>query len=448
MCKRSVLTTLCRAALIGAILTSTAAVAQSTGPAAVREVTVDRNGYAGELALALGGSQILRFAEPVGRVFLANPEIGDIVPLNDRTLYVLGRKPGSTSLTVLRKGRDGSPIAAMDVRVGFDVAGLQRDLSEVLPAERIEVRPGGDGVILSGVVSSSAAAAAAAQIAERYAPGKIVNLTSVRAAEQVMLSVRVAEVRRSALQKLGLTGVNALWDLSGSTVLNPGSFSTEAFANLFGRTTVGAVSVDAVIDALERKGVATTLAEPTLIALSGETANFFAGGEFPVPVAQNVADGKVQTTIEFKQYGVSVGFTPTVAGQSINLVVAPEVSNLDKDNAIVAQGFSIPAITTRRTKTTVELRDGQSFAIAGLIRREFADNLRGLPGASKLPVFGALLRSSAFEKQETEVLIVVTARLAKPTADQPRLPTDGFKAPTGPDLLLNGKVEAAPTAKP
>jgi pilus assembly protein CpaC len=420
------------------------AAAQAPDPTAqVREVTADANGYGGELVLASGGSRVLRFDEPVGRVLLGDPDVADVVPLSDRSVYILGRKQGTTSVTVMRAGGKGAPLAAMDVKVGFDIDGLRRNLKEVLPGEPVEVRAGGDGVILSGVLSSSAAAAGAAAVAERYAPTKVVNLTSVKAAEQVMLSVRVAEVQRNALQQLGVTGVSGLWEQGANTLTAaPGAANNEAFANMLLKATVGTVDLNVTIDALERKGVATTLAEPNLVALSGETADFFAGGEFPLPVAQNVSNGQVQTTIQFKPYGVSVAFTPTVVGDTINLAVAPEVSAVDKENAVVAQGFSIPGVTTRRAKTTVELRNGQSFAIAGLIRRDFTDSLRGLPGAARLPVFGALFRSTAWQNRETEVVIIVTARLADPTtADKLKVPTDVTQGPSPTGLWLKARTE-------
>jgi pilus assembly protein CpaC len=193
----------------------------------------------------------------------------------------------------------------------------------------------------------------------------------------------------------------------------------------------------------------TTLAQPTLVALSGETANFFAGGEFPIPVAVDDGNGDdLRITIEFKQFGVAVAFTPTVIGDTINLHVAPEVSALDRNNAIRLFGTEIPALTTRRAQTTVELRDGQSFAIAGLIRRDFTDGVDGLPGAARIPFFGALFRSSSFEREESEVVIIVTARRARPTTlDRLATPTDLFNAPSQFQLFWMGQVEGAPMTR-
>jgi pilus assembly protein CpaC len=433
--------------LLGATLLGVAAPA-ATQPAAavddrvVREVVADGTGYGGQLALPLGGSQILRFDQRIGRVMIGDPKVADVIPLGDRTLYVLGKGAGVTSLTVIST-TSGQPLATLDLQVGFDVAGLQRAIGQMLPGEQVRVSAQGDGLVLSGVASSSAAAARAAALAERYAAGKVVNLMAVTGPEQVMLSVHVAEVQRSALRQLGITSLNGLWDTTNALGLPAQTLNPNALLNLFGRTMIGEnVTVDALFNALETKGYASTLAEPTLTALSGETAVFFAGGEFPVPVPQLSAGAVNQITIDYKQYGVSVDFTPTVFGDTINLVVSPEVSALDRENSVVLQGFRIPGITTRRARTTVELRNGQSFAIAGLIRREFSDSLRGLPGASALPVLGALLRSTAYQNNETEVVIIVTAHLAKPT-DRKNfiLPTDTRQAPGLGELLLNGVVD-------
>jgi pilus assembly protein CpaC len=203
-----------------------------------------------------------------------------------------------------------------------------------------------------------------------------------------------------------------------------------------------------VLDALERRGVVTTLAQPTLVALSGETANFFAGGEFPIPVAASGDSNDRRITLEFKQFCVAVAFTPTVVGDTINLAVAPEVSALDRNNSIRLFGTEIPALTTRRAQTTVELRSGQSFAIAGLIRRDFTDNASGIPGVSRMPVLGALFRSTRFERQESEVVIIVTARRAEPTTmDELSLPTDLFSAPSQFQLFWLGQTEGVTQAR-
>lgn len=448
------------AKLLSTLLATTAMLsATGVGPAAqaqpyvpdnsVRDVVADEAGYGGQVALAVGGSRILRFRQPIGQVMVGNPKVGDVIPLGERTLYVMGKASGATNLTVMP--RVGStPLATLDMRVGYDVDNARRAMREVLPGEQLDVSARGDGLVLTGTLSSSAGIARAAALAEQYAPGHVVNLMSVRGAEQVMLSVRVAEVQRTALQQLGLNNINALWDKTGSLTFAAPILNSDAVVNLIGRSTSGDWTFQTLFDALERKGFASTLAEPNLVALSGETAVFFAGGEFPIPVPQTGAGVNNTITIEYKQYGVSIGFTPTVYGDTINLAVAPEVSALDPANSIVLQGFRIPGITTRRAKTTVELRNGQSFAIAGLIRREFSDNMRGIPGASRVPIFGALMRSTGYQNNETEVVIIVTAHLAKPTDKRNLLaPTDLRQGPSEADLYLTGATDRAiPASRP
>jgi pilus assembly protein CpaC len=431
------------AALLSAgLLLQPAAFAQSAD-------NIEHAAVTGGIGVPVGGSQILRFDRPVGRIYLGNSEVADVIALTDRSIYLLGREAGTSSLTIMERGQRSTPLATYTVQVGVDALGLRRTLHEVMPDENVEVRLAGDGLVLSGAVSSSATAERATAIAQRFAADRIVNSMTIEAAEQVMLEVRVAEVRRRELAAMGLrTNIN--WANSGDVAsLVSGIINPDAFAVLSGTVTTGDFTIKAVLDALEQRGVVTTLAEPTLVALSGETANFFAGGEFPIPVAVTDDSNDLRITIEFKQFGVSVAFTPTVIDDTINLHVAPEVSALDENNSIRINGTVIPALTTRRAQTTVELRDGQSFAIAGLIRRDFTDNIDGIPGASRMPILGAIFRSSRFEREESEVVIIVTARRAHPTTlDQLRLPTDLFNAPSSFGLFWMGQVEGERMERP
>ncbi|QGZ96592.1 type II and III secretion system protein family protein [Terricaulis silvestris] len=399
--------------------------------------------HTGGIGLPVGGAQILRFDRPVGRVYLGNSEVADVIALTDRSIYLLGKEAGTSSLTIMERGERAVPLATYTVQVGVDALGLRRTLHDVMPDEEVEVRLAGDGLVLSGAVSSSAAADRATLIAQRFAADRVVNSMTISAAEQVMLEVRVSEVQRNELTAMGLS-TNVLWQNGADAAqLLSGVINPDAFGLLAGSVVSGDYTIDAVLDALERRGVVTTLARPTLVALSGETANFFAGGEFPIPVAADDDEDSRRITIEFKQFGVSVAFTPTVVGDTINLHVAPEVSALDRNNGIRLNGTDIPAITTRRAQTTVELRDGQSFAIAGLIRRDFTDSVSGLPGVSRMPILGALFRSTRFERQETEVVIIVTAHRAHPTTlDRLVTPTDLFNAPSQFQLFWGGQVEA------
>lgn len=441
-----------RVASLAAALISAALLFQPTASAQTSNAG-DHAVAAGSIGVPVGGSQILRFDRPVGRVYLGNSEVADVIALTDRSIYLLGKRAGASSLTIMERGERSTPMATYMVQVGVDVIGLRRSLHDIMPNENIDVRLAGDGVILSGAVSSSAAAERAASIATRYAADRVVNSMTIAAAEQIMLEVRVAEVQRNALTAFGISNAGAIWQNGFSSTLDPtdllsGIVSPGAFATLQGVGVTGDYTLSGVLDALERRGVVTTLAQPTLVALSGETANFFAGGEFPIPVAVSDNGGQ-RVTIEFKQFGVSVAFTPTVIGDTINLAVAPEVSALDRNNSVRLFGTEIPALTTRRARTTVDLRDGQSFAIAGLIRRDFTDGLTGLPGASRMPVLGALFRSTRFERQESEVVIIVTARRAHPTTlDQLSLPTDRFSAPSEFQLFLGGQVEGVSQTRP
>ena len=391
-----------------------------------------------ELAVPVNKSHILRVDQPFAQVSVGNPKIADLVVLNDRSLYVLGREAGATNVTLYDSRHQ--PLGVVDVVVGFDADGLKTRLHDVMPAEHLEVRPGRDALILGGQVSSNQQLTRALAVAEGFAPGHVTNLLAVKGSQQVMLAVRVAEVSRTVARQLGLKPDVAAGDFTFSTIdpLNTLSFGS---ADLFLKSGHGHFSE--LVDALEQKGAVRTLAEPNLICLSGDTANFLAGGEFPVPVAQTIVNGQQTITIVFKQFGVSLAFTPTVVDRDlINLMVAPEVSQLDKNNAIILNGFNIPALSTRRAKTTVELHDGQSFAVAGLIQDDFTDQVRQWPGIGDLPILGALARSSSFQTQQTELVIMVTAHLVHPVSpDQLSGPGNGFSAPDDFELFGLGRSE-------
>ena len=408
--------------------------------------------HAGELAVPVNKSQVLRVDRPYAKALIGNPEIADVLPLTDESIYVLGKKTGTTSLTLYDRGN--ALIAVMDVAVGPDVTGLKRQLSELMPADQIGARMSNDNIVLEGIVASAPAADRAVQLAETYAPGKVVNMLSVGAAQQVMLEVRFAEVRRNALKNIGLTtlidGDQTDGVIGAEAQLTGGVFTRTQILDSFGiigRTfrALGA-NFNTILDALERKGVVTTLAEPTLIALSGETATFLAGGEFPVPVVNQASLGGGQSiTVEFKPFGVSLAFTPTVlADGMINLLVAPEVSSIDLSAAVIINNFRIPGLQTRRAKTMIELRDGESFAMAGMIRRDFQDTVRQFPVLGSIPIIGSLFRSTGFQREETELVIIVTPRLVRPVrAATLKLPTDRVTPPNEADLFLNGRTDKA-----
>ncbi|MCP3729536.1 type II and III secretion system protein family protein [Sphingomonas sp. MG17] len=445
-------------------LAAAACVAQLalTVPAAAQAITAAPAASTGEVSVPVNKSQVVVADRPFAKVLIGNADIADVVPLTNRSVYVLGKKQGTTSLTLY--DRNNTLIAVMDVAVGPDVVSLRRQLSELMPNEPISVRASGDSVVLSGVVSSGPAVDRAKQIAATFAGDKVVNLLSVGATQQVMLEVRFSEMNRTAAKQLGFnnaflgkdvrggTGSNApqttlLTDQNGRPIVNLQGI-IDSFGVGVARYGLGPLSIVTAMDALERKGIVTTLAEPTLIALSGESASFLAGGEFPVPVAQGgtgSGNGATTITVEFKPFGVSLAFTPTVLDDGvINLEVAPEVSSIDPSASVQINGLTVPGLQTRRAKTTLELRDGQSFAIAGLLRNDFQDTVRQFPVLGSIPILGALFRSTGFQKQETELVIIVTPRLVKPvSAGTLSVPTDRVMPPSEGDLFGFGRTDRA-----
>lgn len=416
--------------------------------------------HAGQLDVPVNKSQILRADRPFSRALIGNDEVADILPMNDRSLYVLGKKVGTTSLTLYDRGNN--LISIIDIAVGPDIVGLRRQISEIMPNEQIAVRMSNDAIVLSGTVSSGPAVDRAYQLASTYAPDKVVNLLSVGSVQQVMLEVRFSEMSRQVGKQIGFNHSfmsnngrfqGGLGEAAPSTALLTNENGTptidiskivETFGLGAGSFSIGSLNLFSALDLMERKGLVKTLAEPTLIALSGEPASFLAGGEFPVPVAQTGGNGIGNNiTVEFKPFGVSLGFTPTVLDDGvINLVVEPEVSSIDRNASININGLVIPGLQTRRAKTTLELRDGQSFAIAGLIRSDFQDTVRQIPGLGSIPILGSLFRSTGFQRQETELVIIVTPRLVRPMRPEDvRLPTERVADPHELELFLMGKTE-------
>lgn len=424
----------------------------------------DASIHAGSVEVPVNKSQVITADRPIARAMIGNDEIADIFPISDRSVYVLGKQLGTTSLTLY--DRSNNVLAVMDVAVGPDVIGLRSQVEQLLPDEQIDAHISNQSIVLSGTVSSAGAADRAVQLARAYAGNNVVNLMSLGGSQQVMLEVRFAEINRSVGKDLGvrtffnsrggrLSGVtgsgSTLTPGDGNSNFGNGDLQVSSVTNAFGIVTrsftdVLGLDVDVALDALEAKGLSKTLAEPTLIALSGETASFLAGGEFPIPVAQTGGgqgnNNGSAFTVEFKPFGVSLGFTPTVlSDNTINLLVEPEVSSIDPSASINVGGISIPGLSTRRASTVLELRDGESFAIAGLIQQDFETTVDQVPLLGSLPIIGSLFRSSGFRKGETELLIVVTPRLVQPIKpDQVRLPTDRVADPVQADVLLNGTM--------
>ncbi len=440
-----------KAALLGL---SIAASPIALSVAQAENLRVVRKATESTLNVPMNRAVVVESDSAFAELSIANPAIADISSLSDRTIYVLGKAPGLTTLTLL--DANGRLITNVNVRVAADISEFKERLRQILPGEKIEVRTANDGIVLSGVVSSSAKLQRALDLAERYAEGRVSNLMSVGGIQQVLLKVRFAEMNRSVSKSLssslslggsifsgdvGLSGGNGTTVTSG-TVANalggnlPGINDNNG-AILFGFN-AGNTQVGLLLEALETKGVVRTLAEPNLVALSGQEAKFLAGGEYPVPVSQE--DGVI--TIEFKPFGVELNFVPRVVDKDlINLELEAAVSSIDPTNGITIDAFTIDAFSRRETSTTVEMRDGESFAIAGLLQDDFVDSNQQLPWIGDVPVLGALFRSASYQRSQTELVIIITAHLVTPVkGDVLALPTDRIKPPTEKDLFLHGRT--------
>jgi pilus assembly protein CpaC len=409
-----------------------------------------------KLNVAINSAVVVESDVPFAELSVANPAIADIATLSDRTIYVLGKSPGRTTLTLL--GADGRLITNVSVRVAPDLSEFKERLREILPGENIEVRTANDGLVLSGTVSSISKLDRALDLAERYAPKAVSNLMSVGGTQQVMLKVRFAEMTRSVSKDLsaslgfqtsgGSTGANGFTNTLASANNLTSALGTGATAGAINSTRErngvfsfgfgsGSLRAMVVLEALESKGLVRTLAEPNLTALSGQQASFLAGGEYPVPVSD---DGTVSVT--FKPFGVELNFTPTVLDDDIiNLKLDTAVSGIDNTITVTNDGFSVNAFSRRASSTTVQLRDGESFAIAGLLQDDFTDLAGQVPWLGDIPVLGALFRSANFERRQSELVVIVTAHLVTPTRGNSLvLSTDRVRPPTEREFFLNGKV--------
>jgi len=344
----------------------------------------------------------------------------------------------------------------VDVQVTPDIAEFKERLEQILPGENIEVRTANDGIVLSGTASSVTAMDRALDLAQRYAPDRVSNLMSIGGSQQVMLKVRFAEMQRSVSKQLS-GGLTAVYDGSdsglsiglGSGGLTDGgtigggnstefTLNPEAAGAIGLGFNIGNVSLGILLEALENKGVVRTLAEPNLTTLSGQQASFLAGGEYPIPVA----DGEGGISVEYKPFGVELDFIPTVLDDDvINLELGAAVSALDSSASIITDSLTVQGFSRRETLTTVQLRDGDSFAIAGLLEDDFRDFAGQVPWLGDIPVLGALFRSADYARSQSELVIIVTAHLVSPTRGEALvLPTDRVRIPSEREFFLNGKL--------
>ncbi len=407
------------------MLASLLAAAFMTWPASGFEIV---GAAPAKLALERNHGRLVRLPRPASTVFIANPEIADIQVKSPSLIYLLAKAPGETTLFAVDE-RD-VVLANIDVAVTPDLARLRAAIRELLPDGNITVNNIDGSIVLDGVVDSALVAENIRRIAERIggSDDMIINRISVVAPSQINLRVRVAEITREVDKQLGLNwnAIGTLGGLSiGLTTGNPFSSNVLQHTLSLGGKPHSNWDLNAVIDALEEEGLVKVMAEPNLTALTGETASFLAGGEFPILVP----DSNGRVTIEFKKFGVSLAFTPTIISNAqVNLHVRPEVSQLSSTHAVTLNNFEIPALVTRRAETTVELGSGQSFAIAGLLQNNVTHDISKFPGLGDVPVLGPLFRSDRFKREESELVIIVTPYIVRPATKAASLsaPTDGF----------------------
>lgn len=441
---------------------------------------------------------IIRLDRPCSSVFVADPDIADVQLKSPTVLYVMGKGAGST--TIYAVDQQDAVLLNSRVEVNQDVGRLERDIRQIDPSGKVRAKAVDDSIVLEGTVTDAAQGDDIRKIAARYvsSPTQVVNKLKIDAPNQIDLHVRIAEVQRNVLKQFGINWSNLQASAGGSfgfvSAVNPlvplvGSSATKIIPdlasngsltsainsgggpasvagfnapsptmlggasnnNFFASYRSGDFMINALVDALAQNGLITILAEPNLVTVSGQKASFLAGGEFPIPIAQSGTGGGAAITIDWKQFGVSLNFTPTVLGDGrIAMHVAPEVSQLAPTQGITVDGITVPGITTRRADTTVELGSGQTFAIAGLLQNQTQQQLQAYPWIGDIPVIGSLFRSTAFQRGETELVILVTPYLVKPVSSATALQTanDGFYAPTDKDRVLGGSLNALPNGKP
>jgi pilus assembly protein CpaC len=398
------------------------------------------------IVLEVGKGTLIRLTAPAATVFIANPDVADVQVKSPSLIYISAKSPGETVIYAV--DASDSVLLNSPVRVEHDISRLRSSLRQLAPGERISADSIDGNLVLTGIVSDAGRAdkarALAAAIAGEVKGSQVINRMTVATPNQVNLQVRIAEVSLSVLNEIGVN-----WRKIGSTVnfltQNPVTIASEAQNFIIvGKQTGQAVT--AMVDALAQEGFVTDLAQPNLTAMSGQTASFLAGGEFPVPISgSSTATGGVPTiTVEFKSFGVSLAFTPTVIDANhVNLRVRPEVSALTTVGAVSlpitnTATITIPALTVRRAETSVELGSGESFALAGLLQHTSTQDTSRVPWLGDIPILGALFKSDRFQRAETELVVIVTPYLVQPVATRVAAPTDGLLLPSDPQRVLFG----------
>jgi pilus assembly protein CpaC len=420
------------------------------------------------IAITLNKSRTLGFDRRFSTAVIGAPDIADVLPMTETTLYVQGKKVGTTNVSVFDAQKH--LIAVVDLEVTPDVASLHTKISASTGGKNIGVSSVNGQVVLSGEANDAVTAARAVEVAQGLSPSApVINAMRVRASQQVMLKVRILEVDRNAARAFGINWagkgngggfVTGLGTITGSNPPTsgagafPGSASTLIPFGVFLAKIVNTngLSIDTLVSALEDKGLVKSLAEPDLVALSGERATFLVGGEIPIPVVQgtNATNGVIgasyapSISVEWKQYGVGLDFTPTALNDGIiDLQLDPSVTEVDTTNSLNINGTTIPSLTERKAHTAVELRDGQSFAIAGLLQAQDSNDIAQLPWLGNVPILGTLFRSTHYQKQETDLVIIVSPHLVRPAPVGQRLatPFDTTLPSNDVDLFLMSDTE-------
>jgi len=429
-----------------ALLMLTVAPGPLLSVAAAQQATKVASGHT--LAIQVNQGQLVRIDKPVESVFVANSEIADVAIKSPQLIYVFAKRPGTTTLYAV--GANDEILASITLNVTHNLSRLEQAIAELMPGRNITATSIDSGIVLTGAVLTATEAEDARRLATHFLGEKeeVINRLQVTAPNQVNLRLRFAEVNKSVMRDLGIN-----WDVAiqqgGFAFGMLTAFPVGLASTLIGATgasttptvSSGPLDLTATMDLLAEEGLVSVLAEPNLTAVSGETANFLAGGEFPIPVSQD----NNTVTIEFKQFGVSLGFVPTVlSGNRISLRVSPEVSALDRANSVTANSFVIPALTVRRATTTVELASGQTFAIAGLVQSTNSVTADEVPGLGDIPILGELFKSDKFRHNETELVILATPYIVQPISNPaaPAIPNEPMLGADGTQRLAGSSSAA------
>ncbi|ESY10164.1 MULTISPECIES: type II and III secretion system protein family protein [unclassified Mesorhizobium] len=430
-----------RALAVGACLAAAAMLGLSAPAKADNDIVHVSSTTNASIKVAKGKPKTVMTNAAFYQIVIGDPEIANVNPLTDKSFYVLGNNLGTTGIALFDQNKQ--LVGTVDIEVTLDTDQLASTIRASVPDAKIKVGSANGRVVLSGEADDAVAAEKASKIASRFSGNEeVINSVNISSSQQVQLNVRFVEINRQAGQDLGAKySANFAYGIGGRDVtIEPGSVPGAGNGEIIGRLLSNGLSIDVAIKALEERGLARRLAEPNLIARSGQTASFLAGGEFPIPVSED--NGKI--SVSYKKYGVSLDFTPTVLKDGlVSLDIAPEVSSIDASASYNIGNISVPGFIVRRARTSVDLKNGQSFMIAGLLQSQNDITTSRLPGLGKLPVLGSLFSSKSYQRRETDLVIIVTPYLVKPVDPSKKLlePTDGTQPASNVDYFLNNTEE-------